>query len=282
LDQVLTSLLLVIILPLGFLIEGNKMHGFDHNSGEYLNVDGLQIYYEVIGNKTAPALLFLHGGLGNIEIFNNIITRLPDKFRIIGVDNRGHGKSTLNSQALSYAFLQNDVEVVLKHLNVDEVTIIGFSNGGTIAYRLAALTNLKINKIVTIGSPWRTKNIEQLKSFFSKITCEHWKIQCPSDYEDYQKLNPQPDINRIFKLVVDMALDTSDQGRPNEYVKGISCPLLITRGENDPVISNSDISELASMVKNAETFNIPCAGHEAFVEQPQAFVEKLKQFLTDN
>lgn len=54
------------------------MQGFNHNSGEYLDIDDAKIYYEVIGNKNAPVLLCLHGGLGNIEIFNDIISELPE------------------------------------------------------------------------------------------------------------------------------------------------------------------------------------------------------------
>ena len=36
------------------------MRTFDHNSGEYLDIDGARIYYEVIGNENSPALLVLY------------------------------------------------------------------------------------------------------------------------------------------------------------------------------------------------------------------------------
>ena len=71
------------------------MRNFDHISGKYFKIDDSEIYCEVIGDEKNPALLFLHGGLGNIEDFNDIISELPDQFRIIGIDSRGHGKSTL-------------------------------------------------------------------------------------------------------------------------------------------------------------------------------------------
>lgn len=258
------------------------MQSFDHKSGKYLDINGAKIYYEVLGNNTAPVLLFLHGGLGNIEDFNKIISKLPEKFKIIGIDNRGHGKSTLNSEELSYELLQKEVEMVLKHLNIDTLTIFGFSNGGTIAYRLAALTSLKINKIITIGSPWCTRHVEHLMGDFSKLTGDHWREQCPLDYESYQQLNPEPDFNKLCKLAINMALDTSDKGRPNECVKNISCPIFIARGENDPVVSNSDIVELSKHVKNSQIFDIPLAGHEtALYDPPKLFIEKLKKFLAN-
>ena len=255
------------------------MQCFNHQSGKYLEIDGAKIYYEVIGNNAAPVLLFLHGGLGNIEEFNSIISALSDEYMIIGIDNRGHGKSTLGIQMLTYELLQKEVEKVLEHLNIDTLTIVGFSNGGTIAYRLAAFTNLKINKLITIGSPWNTKHIEHLMDAYSRLTSDIWKEQCSSDYESYQKLNPEPNFDKTFKQVINLALDTSDKGRPNERIKNITCSLLIVRGENDPVVSNSDIIELFEMVEDAEIFTIPSAGHEAMKDQPILFAEKLKKFL---
>ena len=76
-----------------------------------------------------------------------------------------------------------------------------------------------------------------------------------------------------------MALDKSAAGRPNEWVKNISCPLLIVRGENDPIVRSSDVMELSRLVKNSSVLNIPSAGHEAFKQQRKIFTEHLKKFL---
>lgn len=255
------------------------MRSFDHTSGKYFKIDDSEIYCEVIGCEKNPALLFLHGGLGNIEDFNHVISKLPDQFKIIGIDSRGHGKSTLGSRELIYALLQKDVEIILKQLDVNNLTIVGFSNGGIIAYRLAALTNLKINKLITIGAPWCTKHTEHLIEAYSKLTSDIWKEQCLPDFESYQRLNPKPQFDALFKQSIKMALDASSTGRPNECVKNILCPSLIVRGENDPIVSSSDIIELSKLVKHTRTFNIPFAGHEAFQEQPEIFTTLLKEFL---
>ncbi len=255
------------------------MRNFNHTSGEYLKIDESEIYCEIFGEAKNPVLLFLHGGLGNMEDFNDIISEFPDKFRILGIDSRGHGKSTLGMKELTYELLQNDIEIILKQLNINELTIIGFSNGGTVAYRLAALTNLKINKLITIGAPWCTQHIEHLMEAYSKLTSDVWRQQCPSDFESYNRLNPKPEFDALFKQSVRMALDIGTTGRPNEHVKNISCPSLIVRGENDPIVSLSDIVELSKLVKNACILNIPSAGHEAYKDQRGIFTNKLEEFL---
>lgn len=255
------------------------MRSFDHNSGEYFKIDDSEIYCEIIGDEKNPVLLFLHGGLGNIEDFNEVISKLPDKFRIIGIDSRGHGKSTLGSKELTYELLQKDVEIILNQLNVDELTIIGFSNGGTVAYRLASFTNLKIEKLITIGAAWCTKHIEHLMEFYSKITSDIWNKERLSDFESYTRLNPIFEFDTLFRQAIKMALDVGATGRPNESVKNISCPSLVIRGEKDLIVSSSDIVELSKFVKNASILNIPFAGHEAFKDQLEMVAEQLKEFI---
>lgn len=81
---------------------------FDHHSGKYISVEGARIYVETIGNSNNPVLLVLHGGFGNIEDFNSIIPGLEKDFRVIGIDSRGQGKSTLGTKVLTYELTLRD------------------------------------------------------------------------------------------------------------------------------------------------------------------------------
>ena len=255
------------------------MRLFDHHSGEYLDIDGARIYYEVTGHENRPALLVLHGGFGNLENFNTILPDLEKKFKVIGIDNRGQGKSTLGSKALTYEQMQKDVERVLEHLNIVALSIIGFSDGGIVAYRLASLTSLKIEKLVTIGSSWHLKNIEPVKEIFLKITGESWRKKFPDTYDAYQRLNPEPNFDVLAQSVINMWLDSNSSGRPNEAVKNISCPLLIVRGDDDHLVSREAVVELSGLVKRSTLLNIPFAGHAAFEDQKEIFATILNEFL---
>jgi pimeloyl-ACP methyl ester carboxylesterase len=158
---------------------------FDHQSGQYLNIESGKIYYEVAGNENKPVLLVLHGGFGTMEDLNNILDELKHRFTIIGIDSRGHGKSTMGLQELTYERLQKDVEKVLEKLDVHSVSIIGFSDGGVVAYRLASYTNLKIENLVTIGSRWHWKNADATKDILGSVTAESWRTKYPETFEMY-------------------------------------------------------------------------------------------------
>jgi len=255
------------------------MRCFDHHSGEYLNIDGARIYYEVTGNENSPALLILHGGFGNIENLNVLLPGLDEAFNVIGIDSRGQGKSTLGLNALTYGQMQKDVERVLEHLNINTLRIIGFSDGGLIAYRLASLTSLNVEKLVTIGSNWHLKNTEPIKELFLAITGARWRQKFPDTYSAYQKLNPEPDFDALAQSLTKMWLDSSASGYPNEAVKNISCPLLIVRGDDDHLLSREAVVELSGLVERSMLLNIPFAGHVAFEDQQEIVTTILNAFL---
>ena len=255
------------------------MRLFDHHSGEYLDVDGAKIYYEVTGNENSPALLALHGGFGNIENLNTLLSGLDKEFKVIGIDSRGQGKSTLGSAALTYGRMQKDVERILEHLDIDAVRIIGFSDGGIVAYRLASLTSLNVEKLVTIGSRWHLRETESIKALFLTITGESWRQKFPDTYDAYQRLNPAPDFDVLAQSLVNMWLDPSLSGYPNEAVKNISCPLLIVRGDDDHLVSREAVVELSRLVRQSMLLNIPFAGHVAFEDQQEIVAIILNAFL---
>ena len=257
------------------------MKGFDHKSGKHLDIDSSKIYYEVTGVDNNPPLLILHGGFGNIENFNDIIPELLNNFKVIGIDCRGQGKSTLGKNELTYELLQKDVEKVLSYLKIDQLNILGFSDGGVIAYRLASFSKLKVNKLITIGSRWHVKNIRPMKEVFSKITGEILRERYPSNYDVYQRYNPEPDIYKLGKELVKLWLDESKSGYPNENIRNISCSTLLMRGESDPIISDKDLIEASEMIKRSKMITIPNASHVIFKDQKEQFLLSMKQFLKE-
>jgi len=255
------------------------MNYFDHSSGTHLAIDGAEIYVETFGNQKGPALLFLHGGFGNIEDFNIIAPELSSQYKIIGIDSRGHGKSTINTTELTYERLQNDVEHILTALNIKKLSIIGFSDGGIIGYRLASLTSLNIESLVTVGADWHIKNTAPLKNLFLNITADSWKKKFPHSYEHYQKLNPLPDFELLTQCMIKMWLDPNPSGYPNECVKNIRCPVFMVRGNDDHLLTKEAVTELSLLIKHSTVLHIPFAGHIAFEDQKEIFIKNLHEFL---
>ena len=252
---------------------------FEHTSGKHIEIGNSNIYVEEIGNPLKQPLLLLHGGFGNMEDFNGIIPSLRDEYRIIGIDNSGHGKSTLGSETLSYERLQKNVEIILDELNITNLSIIGFSDGGIVAYRLACFSSLKIEKLITIGSSWHSKSLLATKNILGGITAEKWKARFPETVEKYQSINPGPDFESLTKAIVKMWIDEEETGHPDDNVQNIKCDTLIIRGDKDHLVGKSSVFELSELIKDASLANIPFAGHEVHAEQKIVLMEIINEFL---
>lgn len=170
---------------------------FTHQHGVHIDIDGARIYVEVTGNPGKPPLLLLHGGFGNIEDFNSLLPAWAPDFKLIGIDSRGHGASTLGPHGLSYQRLEQDVVQVLAHLGIASAHILGFSDGGITAGRIAASGALQIPKLVVAGVSLRLTEASQ--AIFDKVTPDSWKQKFPETFEAYQHLNPEPDFDRMAR-----------------------------------------------------------------------------------
>jgi pimeloyl-ACP methyl ester carboxylesterase len=255
------------------------MKAFDHQSGQYLAIGDARIYYEVAGTSGKPILLVMHGGFGTLEDMSAIYPELYRAFTLVGIDSRGHGKSTPGTQELTYERLQKDAELVLQHLNIEILSILGFSDGGIAAYRLAAFSNLKIQKLVTIGSSWHNKNRESNRPLYERLTARSWADKFPGTVQLYNKLNPEADFEKLASAVKKMWLDNTSSGHPNEHISKYTGPLLISRGDKDHLTKLTDVAELEGIVKNAPVFIIPMAAHDAFNQQPDLVSAGIRQFL---
>lgn len=255
---------------------------FNHKSETFIEIDSARIYYEEIGNPQKQPLIFLHGGFGNIEDFNEIIPLLQNEYHIIGIDSRGQGKSTLGNSPLTYECLEKDLRIIIENLNLVNPIIMGFSDGGIAALRLASTQQINIDKLIIIGSTWHSKSLENSKHILGGITASNWKEKFPETFNKYQNLNSEPNFDNLTNAIVKMWIDEKTTGHPDENVQNINCPTLIVRGDNDYLVGKQHTIELSEEIKEANLANIPFCGHEAYAEQKQILMEIISQFLNKN
>ncbi|WP_071516302.1 prolyl aminopeptidase [Geitlerinema sp. PCC 9228] len=106
-----------------------------YNTG-WLQVSDLhEIYYEESGNPDGKPVVFLHGGPGggSIPLYRQFFD--PQRWRIVIFDQRGCGKSTPHAELRENTTwdLVGDIEVLRKHLAIEQWVVFGGSWGSTLA-----------------------------------------------------------------------------------------------------------------------------------------------------
>ncbi|EIN3722037.1 alpha/beta fold hydrolase [Serratia marcescens] len=253
------------------------MNKFTHNNGAYFKSNGANIYYEITGTTDGIPILFLHGGMLNIESFNHLLSFLPESYMYIGMDTRGHGASTFDGN-LSYKILCEDVEQLLLHLNIKKIDIIGHSDGGTVAMKLAIANPHLVNSLVLIGAQHCLDETDPAIEMYESITPELWEHEFKKDVEYYNEINREPNLGKIISAIKTMWLDRSADSYPNEAIKNVTCDSLVIHGDDDFLVSRKQITQLADILKKSHFSNIPFSNHSVHEEKPDVVASLIKEF----
>src|SRR5262245_58417311 len=105
-----------------------SMNAQQDNPGNFAEVNGLKMYYEIHGSGSP--LVLLHGGGSTIEsTFGRILPELARAHQVIAVELQAHGHTLDIDRPLSFEQDAGDVAALLKQLHVDKESFMGFSNG---------------------------------------------------------------------------------------------------------------------------------------------------------
>lgn len=127
---------------------GLERHSFDS--------DGFRIHYTVEGE--GPPVLLIHGYRASGDLnwrLAGMNRTLADSYRVITIDNRGHGDSTATDDPADYGRnMVRDQIRLLDHLGIEAAHIVGYSMGGMIALRLAADHPDRALSVAICGMGW--------------------------------------------------------------------------------------------------------------------------------
>src|SRR5438132_13335238 len=119
----------------------------------YASVNGLNMYYEIHGS--GEPLILLHGGVGAIEMFGEVLPLLAEGRQVIAVDLQAHGRTADIDRPLSYEQMADDIAALIKHLGFAKADVMGYSLGGGVALQTALRHPEVVRKLVVVSTPVR-------------------------------------------------------------------------------------------------------------------------------
>lgn len=118
--------------------------------------DDVKIFYKDWGPKDAQPIVFHHGWpLSSDDWDNQMLFFVGNGCRVVGIDRRGHGRSSQVSDGHDMDHYAADAAAVVEHLDLRNAIHIGHSTGGGEATRYVARhgqPNGRVAKLVLIGA----------------------------------------------------------------------------------------------------------------------------------
>lgn len=280
----LTGVLLSVSLAAGvwfWPVPGNFLHylGWRLTGGALvesgnITVNGAHIHYVAYGS--GKPVLLLHGGLSNrLSWFSQVPWLVQAGRRVVLVDTRGHGKSTLGEGQLSYQLFVQDVVQVLDQLEIARTDIIGWSDGGIIALLLGRDWPQRVGRVVAISANFDPSGLTAAAA--EELQAE---AVAPSDGvwswlqgwwsgagEHYTTLATK--IRHLWRT--EPRLTRAD-------LQAIRTPVLVVAGEQDMITQEHSV-QLADCLADAGVAVIAGAGHAAPVTHAREVNALIAEFL---
>ena len=116
-----------------------------------VEANGIRHHYYRTGGSNPP-LVLLHGFLEGALTWMRAARALEADYDVIMVDARGHGRSSRIDTRYSPDLLTKDIAGIIRALGLDRVRLLGHSQGGDIAIRLATTHSPPVHTLIVEGA----------------------------------------------------------------------------------------------------------------------------------
>ncbi|PWK87327.1 pimeloyl-ACP methyl ester carboxylesterase [Lentzea atacamensis] len=220
--------------------------------------DGQLVSYVDHGGD-GPAVVLLHSFLMDVTMWAPQVEAFGRDYRLIAIDERGHG-ATPATGPFDYWDVAGDALAVLDALGIGDAAVVGTSQGGFIAIRMALLAPERITTLAVLGTSGEPED-EQIAAAYDQLT-EVWIAQGPDTVveatakiclgdHDPSEWTPkwsavEPDRLRLISNALvsrDGILDRAGE---------ITAPVLVLHGTADLAYSVAKAEALAAALPKAE------------------------------
>jgi pimeloyl-ACP methyl ester carboxylesterase len=233
-------------------------YGYDSTHGHYFEAaKDTRLYYEIYGS--GDPVLLLHGGVyGYINEFASFIEELSKTNQVICLATRGHVKSDVGHEPYTYDQRAADAKKLLDHLQIGRVAVIGFSDGGYSAYRMAANYPATVNKLVVIGAGDRPQGTSEGVTYSAaelmKTSSSYFKKRVAAMREPARWDESLQMLNKLYSEAV-VSSET--------FIK-IKCPVLLVAGDRDDFSPPASVLKAHQSLTDSRLAVIPGCGHVVF------------------
>lgn len=253
----------------GGAIASDPSYGSNTEVGNYLEVNGINLYYEVYGE--GEPLVLIHGSGQSIADMAHQIRHFSTDYRVVVADSRAHGRSGMTNEQMTYKIMAQDWVALINHLKLPPVRLVGWSDGGNISLEIARTHPNSVDRVAVMGanlSPDRSAvqswAVDWVLDFSQEIDT---KIAAGDTEQNWQALQQQ---FYLLRELPDMSL---------EELASIEAPVLIMAGDQD-IIRGEHTLLIYQTLPRAHLAIFPGETHFTPATDPALFNATVERFMS--
>jgi len=250
----------------------------------------IKIAYQIDGPEQGPAVIMSNSLMSSLEMWDQTISALTDRYRVVRYDTRGHGQSQVTDGPYSIALLAEDLVALMDALNINQAHLVGLSMGGMICQYIGAnyperalsLSLCDTASEMPPRSMWEERfAIAKSQGIAGLIdgTIKRWFL---GDFIN----RATEQINTVRKMILATPVDgylgcasaVRDMAQSTMLLK-IKAPTMVLVGKHDPACTVDQATVLHRLIQHSSLVVIDQAAHLSNIEQPKAFNHALRGFL---
>ena len=225
-----------------------------------VSANGLHLHYVEWGNPAGRPIVLLHGITGHARTWDRLALDLTHAFRVIALDQRGHGDSQAAPDGdYGTATMARDLGAFADALGLGTFTLLGLSMGGRVAMAFAGTHPARVERlvIVDIGPDIHLPGLQRVRSTMAGASERIESVEQAMDY--VRRANPRYDPDELrhriehgLKRLPDGALAWKYDRALREMMRSgarredvdlwaplgrITCPTLLVRGAESDILS---------------------------------------------
>ncbi|MDP9457651.1 MAG: alpha/beta hydrolase [Actinobacteria bacterium] len=259
---------------------------------------GLRLHVREWGNPRGAAIFLIHGWSQNhLSWKHQFESDLADEFRLVALDNRGHGMSEKPLEAENYTderLWADDVAAVISALGLERPVLAGWSYGGYIisdyvrAHGEGSIAGINyvagaimlnenldhigpgfVDNVGGATAEDLPTNIAAMRSFVRACSAEPMSEEAWEEALCYNIVVP-PQVRGAMVL--------SRRMNSDDVLSKMTVPVLVTHGDRDTVVLPSMGEHVLEVCPTAEASWYEGVGHAPFLEDPERFNRELADF----
>jgi 3-oxoadipate enol-lactonase len=261
-----------------------------------LQANGVKLFYKETGSGP-ETIVFSHGFLMDHSMFEPQRAAFEKQYRVIAYDHRAQGQSEDPGRGYDMSTVTDDAAILIRSLKAAPCHFVGLSMGGFVGMRLAS-RHPDLIRTLTLMNTTATRE-KLLNRMRYAVLAQMVKMFSPAPFASIaakdlfgQTTRTSPEKRALLDewtgkfrtrprsvAYTLQAIAKRREFRANELA-AIRCPTLIIAGEEDKAQPPRNSASLFTGIHGAHMINIPGAGHSSSLEQPDAVISAIRQFLS--